>query len=133
MYTSLLTARPALKNTGSLMPISLTASHNKTFARNLVLQINLNPLLLGDFRPITAVNREIGLIIHHTSVERFCREKVLRKKLQPNFDDGLWTWCVLGVFRFFGFAVGSHLCQILKYPKKHIVKMLCFVLCKHQR
>jgi hypothetical protein len=38
---ALLTAKPDLKNTGSLTPYSLTASHNKTFAENLDLQINL--------------------------------------------------------------------------------------------
>jgi hypothetical protein len=43
MNISLLTARPALKNTGSLMPHSLTASHNKPSLVNL-------PLLLGNLQ-----------------------------------------------------------------------------------
>jgi hypothetical protein len=43
----LLTARPALKNTGSLMSLSLTASHNKTFAGNLVLRLTLTSSVAG--------------------------------------------------------------------------------------
>jgi hypothetical protein len=54
----------------------------------------------------------IGLVIHHTFVDRFCREKVLRQELQPSFDDGLLTCCGLKC-GFFGFAVTSYLCQIL--------------------
>jgi hypothetical protein len=46
--------------------------------------------------PLIAVNHEIELIIHHTFVDRFCREKVLRQELQPSFDDGLLTCCGFG-------------------------------------
>jgi hypothetical protein len=48
MYTSLLTTRPALKNTGTLMPLSLTASHNKIFAWSC--EYTWQPLMLGDLQ-----------------------------------------------------------------------------------
>jgi hypothetical protein len=97
--SSLLTEKPNLKNTGSLKPYSLTASHNKTFAGNLFLRVNLTltsyvALLL----PLIAFNREIGLVIHHT------------------FENRFWWWTIVDVLCFrcgvFGFAVNSHLCQI---------------------
>jgi hypothetical protein len=58
--------------------------------------------------PLIAFNREIGLFIYYTFVNRFYREKVLRQELHVAFfDDGLFTYCG------FGFAVDSNLCQIL--------------------
>jgi hypothetical protein len=47
--------------------------------------------LTNNFAGIIAFKRKKGLVIHHSFVNRFCREKVLRKKLYPNFDDGLLT------------------------------------------
>jgi hypothetical protein len=38
-------------------------------------------LIITLLLPLIAVNREIGLVIHHTFVDRFCREKVLRQEL----------------------------------------------------
>jgi hypothetical protein len=112
VYT-LLTLRPALKNTGSLMPLSLTASHKKTFAGKLVLRITWHPLLLGDLQ----THNNFTITTHYLQtwnrfVDRFNREKVFCQELQPSFDYGLFSWCG---FRcgFFGFAVDSHLCQML--------------------
>jgi hypothetical protein len=68
--------------------------------------------LLDDLQTHNNVNFEIGLVIHHTYVDRFCREKILHQELQPNFDDGLLTCCGFKC-RCFGFAVNYHLCQIL--------------------
>jgi hypothetical protein len=69
-------------------------------------------LIITLLLPFIAVNREIGLVIHYTFVDRFCREKNLRQELHPSFDDRILTCCG---FRcgFFVFAVDSHLCQIL--------------------
>jgi hypothetical protein len=74
-------------------------------------------MLMGDLQThnnfaVIAVKHEIGLVIHHTFVDRFCREKALRQELQPSFDGGLLTCCGFSC-GFFGFAVDFHLCQIL--------------------
>jgi hypothetical protein len=96
MYSFLLTTRSDLKNTGSLTPYSLTASHNIIFAGNLVLRINLTSccwvifrLLITMLLPLTAFNRAIYIC------GSILQRKVLRQELQPRFDDGLLT--------FFGF------------------------------
>jgi hypothetical protein len=116
MYTSLLTARPALKNTGSLMPPSLT-QQNLRWEFDLAKKPDILccwvifrliiPLLL----PIIAVKSEIGLVINHTFVDRLCMHAE-KEFCVRSFDDGLLTCCG---FRcgFFGFAVDSHFCQIL--------------------
>jgi hypothetical protein len=56
-----------LKKTGRLTPYSLTASHNKTFAGNLVLRINLTSYGAGDIQThnyfAVALNCEIGLVM----------------------------------------------------------------------
>jgi hypothetical protein len=44
MYTSLLTARPALKNTGSLVPLSLTGQPQQNFRWKLGLSKKLDIL-----------------------------------------------------------------------------------------
>jgi hypothetical protein len=96
------------------MLLSLTASHYKTVAENLVLRINLTSF--DDFPthnitlllPLITVNRERGLVIHHTFVDRFCREKNLRQEFQPSFEDGLLTCCDFRCGFFY-----SHLCHIL--------------------
>jgi hypothetical protein len=121
MYTFLLTARPAVKYTGLLMPLSLTAfsQPQQNLRWELCIANKLDifccwvifTLIITLLFPLIAINREIGLVIHQTFVDRFCREKVLRQELQPSFDDGLLTYCGLRC-GFFGFAVDFHLCQI---------------------
>jgi hypothetical protein len=69
-------------------------------------------LIITLLLPLIAVNREIGLVIHHTFVDRYYRENRILQELQPSFDDGLLTCCGFK-YGFFGFAVDSNLCQIL--------------------
>jgi hypothetical protein len=114
MYTSLLTARPALKNTGSLMPPQQNLRWELSLANKLDILCCwlIFRLIITLLLPLIAVTRKIGLVIHHTFVDRFCREQVLLQELQPSFDNGLLTCCGLRC-GFLGFAVNSHLCQIL--------------------
>jgi hypothetical protein len=101
MYTSLLTARPALKNTGSLMPAFTDSQPQQNLRWELSLANKLDilccwvifSLIITFLLPLIAVNREIGFVIHHTFVDRLCREKVLRQEPQSSFDNGLWTCC----------------------------------------
>jgi hypothetical protein len=79
-------------------------SHNKIFAGNLVLEINLTSSV--------AYNHGIGSLSHHTFVDRLYRKKYLRRELQPSCDDGLLT-CRGFRCGFFCFAVDLHLFHIL--------------------
>jgi hypothetical protein len=74
--------------TGLFTPCSLTSSHkNSRWELGIANKLDtlycwvtfkaIKALLL----PLIAFNREKGLIIHHTFVDRFYREKVLRSTL----------------------------------------------------
>jgi hypothetical protein len=103
VYSALLTARP---NTDSLTPYLLTASHNKTFAVNLVFWINLTSFLAGwssDFYLAVATH----CLVH---IHRFYREKFCVR----SFDLALMMDCcsavVLGAL--FCHAGLDHICII---------------------